>query len=245
MSGVFSRPPEPLPEHLGELASAVTRERADLGIAVDPDVDRLVFIMENGEPFGEEYTIASVIDYVLGSGDSRGGDIVVNLSTTRAVDDIAARHGAKVHRTPVGEINVAEKMMQTGAVAGGEGSGGVIHPGLHYMRDALAGIGLVLSHLAGFGGTLSGLKESLPDYVIRKSAVSIAGRDAGKLIDDLALKVGSSARINRDDGLRIDFDDGWVHLRKSNTEPIMRIIAEGATAGDADRLLARIRKGLD
>jgi len=245
VSGVFARPPEPLPENLGELALAVKTERADLGIAVDPDVDRLVFIMENGEPFGEEYTVASVIDYILGTERVASPSVVVNLSTTRAVDDIAARHGAKVFRSPVGEINVAEKMRETGAIAGGEGSGGVIHPGLHFMRDAIAGIGLVLSHLAGKGGTLSDLKKSLPGYIIRKTAVGVAGKDTDKLLDSIAGKMESSARINRDDGIKFDFDDGWVHLRKSNTEPIIRIIAEGPTAEDADRLLDRFRKELD
>jgi phosphomannomutase len=136
-------------------------------------------------------------------------------------------------------------MRETGAVAGGEGSGGVIHPGLHYMRDAMAGIGLVLSHLAGSGGSLSELKHSLPGYVIRKSAVSVSGKDTGTLLDSLVASMASSARINRDDGVKFDFDEGWVHLRRSNTEPIVRIIAEGGTAADADRLLERFRKALD
>jgi len=245
MSGVFTRPPEPLPENLGELSAAVREHGADLGIAVDPDVDRLVFIMENGEPFGEEYTVASVIDYVLSSGGAPGRAVAVNLSTTRAVDDIAARHGAKVLRTPVGEINVAEKMKDAGAVAGGEGSGGVIFPGLHHMRDAMVGIGLVLSHLAGSGGTLSALKNSRLAYVIWKTAVSVAGKDPAELLVALALRLASTARVNREDGIKFDFDGGWAHLRKSNTEPIIRIIAEAATAGEADNLLERFRRELD
>ena len=145
----------------------------------------------------------------------------------------------------MGEINVAEKMKEAGSVAGGEGSGGVIYPGLHLMRDALAGIALILSHLAVSGGSLSGLKNSLPGYVIRKTAVSVTGKDTDTLLAALAKRMESSARINLEDGVKFDFDEGWVHLRKSNTEPIIRIIAEGKSAIDAERLLERFRKELD
>ncbi len=244
VGGIFSRAPEPLPEHLGALCEAVTRHGADLGIAVDPDVDRLVFITERGVPYGEEYTVATAIDYVLRSIPRGSAPVVVNLSTTRAVEDIASRHGATVHRTPVGEINVAGKMKELGAAIGGEGSGGVIFPALHHMRDALAGIGLILSHLAATGGKISELRASLPDYTIRKSSVRAEGRDTAKLLGSLADRFSRDARCNTDDGLKFDFDEGWVHLRRSNTEPIVRIIAEARTAREAEALLERFRNEL-
>ena len=243
IDGVFARTPEPLPENLGAVCEAVKRHGADLGIVVDPDVDRLVFITEKGEPFGEEYTVTAAVDYVLGA-SPRGGRVVVNLSTTRAVEDVAGRYGATVDRTPVGEINVAGRMKAIGALIGGEGSGGVIFPGLHCMRDAIAGIGLVLSSLAASGNTMSGFRASLPEYVIRKATVRAAGRDTAALLDGVAARVSTAARCNRDDGVKIDFDDGWVHLRRSNTEPIVRIIAEARTAGAAEALVARFRDEL-
>ena len=183
MSGVFARTPEPLPQNLGALCEAVKRHGADLGIAVDPDVDRLVFITEKGEPFGEEYTVTAAVDYVLGASPQGAGKVVVNLSTTRAVEDVAARYGATVERTPVGEINVAGRMKAVGALIGGEGSGGVIFPGIHHMRDALAGIALVLSALAGSGKTMSAFRASLPAYVIRKTSIRSEGKDTAALLD--------------------------------------------------------------
>jgi phosphomannomutase len=244
MSGVFARTPEPLPENLGVLCEAVKKHGADLGIAVDPDVDRLVFITEKGEPFGEEYTVTAAVDYVLGASPRGSGKVVVNLSTTRAVEDVAARYGATVERTPVGEINVASRMKSIGAVIGGEGSGGVIFPGLHHMRDAIAGIGLVLSSLAVSGKTMSAFRASLPEYVIRKTSIRSEGKDTAALLDAVAARLSSSARTNRDDGVKFDFEDGWVHLRRSNTEPIVRIIAEARTPDAAEALLARFRDEL-
>ncbi len=244
MSGVFARTPEPLPENLGALCEAVKRHGADLGIAVDPDVDRLVFITEKGEPFGEEYTVTAAVDYVLGASPQGAGKVVVNLSTTRAVEDVAARYGATVERTPVGEINVAGRMKAVGALIGGEGSGGVIFPGIHHMRDALAGIALVLSALAGSGKTMSAFRASLPAYVIRKTSIRSEGKDTAALLDALASRLSPSVRTNRDDGIKFDFDDGWVHLRRSNTEPIVRVIAEARTPGAAEALLTRFRDEL-
>jgi phosphomannomutase len=243
VSGVFARTPEPLPENLGALCAAVKERGADFGIAVDPDVDRLVFITGKGEPFGEEYTVTAAVDYVLGA-SPRGGKVVVNLSTTRAVEDVAARYGATVERTAVGEINVAGRMKAIGALIGGEGSGGVIFPGIHYMRDAIAGIGLVLSSLAQSGMTMSAYRDSLPGYVIRKTAIRSEGKDTAALLEDVAARLSQSARTNRDDGVKFDFDDGWVHLRRSNTEPIVRIIAEARTPDAAEALLARFRNEL-
>jgi phosphomannomutase len=244
MSGVFARTPEPVPENLTALCDAVKRHGADLGIAVDPDVDRLVFITERGEPFGEEYTVTAAVDYVLGALPGGSKKVVVNLSTTRAVEDVAARYGATVERTPVGEINVAGRMKAVGAVIGGEGSGGVIFPGLHYMRDAIAGIGLVLSALARSGKTMSAFRASFPEYVIRKTSVRPGGKDTSALLDAVASRLSADARCNREDGVKFDFPDGWVHLRRSNTEPIVRIIAEARTGAGADALLERFRDEL-
>lgn len=243
MGGVFARPPEPLPENLGALCEEVRKQGADLGIAVDPDVDRLVFISEKGEPIGEEYTVTAAVDYVLGA-SPRGGKVVVNLSTTRAVEEVAARYGATVERTPVGEINVAGRMKAIGAVVGGEGSGGVIFPGLHHMRDAIAGIGLVLTSLAASGKTMSAFRASLPEYVIRKTSIRSEGKDTAALLEAVAARLSSTARTNRDDGVKFDFEEGWIHLRRSNTEPIVRIIAEARTAPAADALLERFRNEL-
>ena len=244
VSGVFAHTPEPLPENLTDLARRVKEEGADLGIAVDPDVDRLVLIDEQGEPFGEEYTIASVVQFVLSreaksSPPSSLPRVVVNLSTTRAVDDIAARFGAQVIRTPVGEINVARKMKEVGALIGGEGSGGVILPKVHLGRDALVGIGLALQHLLEFGGTLSALKASLPGYTIVKDKVDVTGIDAGWVLRRIEEQQTGKGSIVKDDGLKIDYPDSWVHLRKSNTEPIIRIIAEAPARSKADELVSR------
>jgi phosphomannomutase len=244
-SGVFARNPEPVPEHLGELCARVRAERADLGIAVDPDVDRLVFITERGEPFGEEYTIASAVKFILEHDRSQAlhptRSVVVNLSTTRAVDDIAAKAGATVFRTPVGEINVAQRMKDVGAVIGGEGSGGVILPAVHYGRDAIVGIGLILQQLAEFGGTMSAFKASLPAYAITKAKADLAGKDPDAVLRAMKERYRSGASVNTDDGLKIDFADSWVHLRKSNTEPIVRIIAEAPTEERARELVRQVQ----
>ncbi len=241
VSGVFTHTPEPIPENLVDLCERVKKEKADIGIAVDPDVDRLVLITEKGEPFSEEYTVTSAIKFVLEKqkeiGHTFSQSVVVNLSTTRAVDDVAAQYGAKVYRTPVGEINVAKKMVNIGAIIGGEGSGGVILPSIHAGRDAIVGIGLILQLLADFNGTVSELKASLPQYQIAKGKIEL-----GKISPDVALQriqasVGSNATINTEDGLRIDYPDYWVHLRKSNTEPIVRVIAEARTMEQASEVV--------
>ena len=251
VSGVFAHAPEPVPENLTDLCRRVREERADLGIAVDPDVDRLVLIDETGEPFGEEYTVASVIKFVLEKETSKSSKdevrtsnllkVVVNLSTTRAVDDIAKEYGAEVIRTAVGEINVAKKIKEVGAIVGGEGNGGVILPTSHIGRDALVGIGLTLQHLAEFGGTASELKQSLPRYMITKSKVELGKLNADKVLKRIEAEFASAGRINTIDGLKIDLPGSWVHLRKSNTEPIIRIIAEAPTKDEADELVAKFR----
>lgn len=242
VSGVFAHTPEPIPENLTDLAARVKKEKADLGIAVDPDVDRLVLITERGEPYSEEYTIASAVEFVLRRrAGTRGGApprVVVNLSTTRAVDDIARAHGAEVLRTPVGEINVAKRMKETGAVIGGEGSGGVILPDVHLGRDAIVGIGLLLQLLADSGGTLSALKASLPSYQIAKGKIELGEVQPGEVLRRLQASHAREGKINTDDGLKIDFADYWVHLRKSNTEPIVRIIAEAPTMDRASAAVA-------
>jgi phosphomannomutase len=243
-SGIFKHNPEPIPENLIELCKRVQKEKADLGIAVDPDVDRLVLINERGEPFGEEYTIANVVKFVLEhewkkSPRIKTGSksVVINLSTTRAVEDIAASYGYRTVRTPVGEINVAKKMKEIGAVVGGEGSGGVILPSVHLGRDALVGIALTLQHLAAFDGTMSELKQSMPQYMITKGKVDVGSTDPDSVLDRIRQKFSGKGSINTDDGLKIDFPGSWVHLRKSNTEPIVRIIAEAPSKDTADKLV--------
>jgi phosphomannomutase len=240
VSGVFAHAPEPIPENLVELAGRVRAEHADLGIAVDPDVDRLVLITEKGEPYSEEYTIASVVRFILGhtqKDSSHDARVVVNLSTTRAVEDIARHYGAETIRTPVGEINVAKKMKEIGAIIGGEGSGGVILPALHLGRDAIVGIGLVLQLLAETGGTLSALKASLPQYSIAKGRLDLGTHSPDAMLARIQSHHGRDGRITTDDGLKIDFPTYWVHLRKSNTEPIIRIIAEAPTMAKADEVV--------
>jgi len=248
VSGFFSHTPEPIPENLSGLSDRVKEEHADLGIAVDPDVDRLVLIDEKGEPIGEEYTIASVVKFVLekeslskssiANRQSQTPRVVVNLSTTRAIDDICARFGAELIRTPVGEINVAKKMKEVGAIVGGEGSGGVILPASHIGRDAPVGIGLTLQHLAEFGGTVSELKQSLPQYSITKGKVDLGTLNPDDVLSRLQNKYSAKGKVTTTDGLKLDFPEYWVHLRKSNTEPIIRIIAEALHKAKADELVA-------
>ncbi len=237
MTGVFAHAPEPIPENLTELCERVKIENADLGIAVDPDVDRLVLINEKGEPYGEEYTIATAVKFVLEkerlAGHTFTKSVVVNLSTTRAVDDIASAFGAKVFRSPVGEINVVNKMKEVGAIIGGEGSGGVILPSIHYGRDAIVGIGLILQSLAESSGTLSQLKASLPQYSIAKGKIELGSLSPDEALRTIQASAGTDAMLNTDDGLKLDFPNHWVHLRKSNTEPIVRVIAEAKTMKEA------------
>lgn len=245
VSGVFAHTPEPIPGNLTDLAARVPAEHADLGIAVDPDVDRLVLITEKGEPYSEEYTIASAVEFVLSRLDGRHAGtppkVVVNLSTTRAVDDIARAHGAEVIRTPVGEINVAKRMKAVGAIIGGEGSGGVILPSVHLGRDAIVGIGLLLQLLAESGGTLSGLKDRLPQYSIAKGKIELGSISPDDVLHRIQVAHARDGEITTDDGLKIDFADHWVHLRKSNTEPIVRIIAEARTAARASEIVESYR----
>ncbi len=221
-TGIFPRLPEPLPENLTATMRAVSESKADLGVVVDPDVDRLVLITDEGEPFSEENTITQAVKFIL---SKEKGNVVVNLSTTRAVDDVASEFGQRVFRSPVGEANVVKKMKEVNAIIGGEGSGGVIYPELHYGRDALVGIAITLQHLLEFGGTLSQLKNSLPSYSIAKKKIQLGNVKPDDVINHLIEKY-KDEKINTDDGLRIDFKDHWVHLRKSNTEPILRIITE-------------------
>ena len=246
VTGIFGHTPEPIPENLTALCSKVREVHADIGIAVDPDVDRLVLINEKGEPFVEEYTIATCVKFILGKCISQtihphpeSLKVVVNLSTTRAVEDIAKHYHVITLRTPVGEINVAKKMKEVGAIIGGEGSGGVILPLVHTGRDALVGIGLVLQCLMEFGGTMSELKAALPQYLITKGKIELGNLNADAILKRLQNKFSSAGIINTDDGLKIDFPEAWVHLRKSNTEPIIRIIAEAHTKTEADDLVKK------
>ncbi len=252
VSGIFIRSPEPIPENLKELCLRVRETNADLGIAVDPDVDRLVLITEKGEPLGEEYTITSVVKFILGkqklnpkpAAINHQPSIVVNLSTTRAIDDVANQYGAKVIRTPVGEINVAGEMKVCGAIVGGEGSGGVILPAVHYCRDAIVGIALILQQLIEYGGALSEFKATLPQYSITKSKVNIIGKDPDQILENIRQKNIPYGIINNNDGLKIDYPDSWVHMRKSNTEPIIRIIAEAPKMDQAQALVEQFKKQL-
>ncbi len=220
-SGIFPRLPEPISENLTETFEIVKNSNVDLGIVVDPDVDRLVLITENGEPFGEENTITQCVQYVL---SKIKGNVVVNLSTTRAVEDVAKAFNCDVLRSPVGEANVVKKMKEVNAVIGGEGSGGVIFPQLHYGRDALVGIALTLQNLCEKNISISELKSNIPEYFISKKKIEVT-KSLDEIINQMLEKY-SNYKINTDDGLRIDFDDHWVHLRKSNTEPIIRILVE-------------------
>lgn len=231
-TGIFPRLPEPLPENLTETMKAAKDSNADLGVVVDPDVDRLVLITNEGEPFSEENTITSCVKFIL---SKEKGNVVVNLSTTRAVDDVAKEYDSKVYRSPVGEANVVKKMKEVNAVIGGEGSGGVIYPALHFGRDALVGIALTLQHLLEFGGTISELKKSLPSYFIAKKKIELGTANPDKIIDSLKDKY-KGENVNTDDGLRIDFPDHWVHFRKSNTEPIIRSIVEAKEKTKAEEL---------
>jgi phosphomannomutase len=237
--GRFTHNPEPLPENLTEIASRMRTEKADVGFVVDPDVDRLALICENGEMFGEEYTLVSVADYVL---SHTPGNTVSNLSSTRALRDVTVKHGGIYTAAAVGEVNVVASMKATKAIIGGEGNGGVIYPESHYGRDALVGIALFLSHLAHLNGLkVSALRATYPTYYIDKQKMELTpGIDVDAIL--YAVKqFFSGERINDIDGVKIDFPDKWVHLRKSNTEPIIRIYSEAATKEAAETLSARIK----
>lgn len=236
-NGKFPHNPEPLKEHLTDLSDAVISNGADLGIAVDPDVDRLVFMMENGELFGEEYTLVGVADYIL---SKTPGNTVSNLSSTRALRDVTHKHGGNYYAAAVGEVNVVTKMKEVDAVIGGEGNGGVIYPDSHYGRDALVGVAIFLSHLAKLGVTASTYRASLPQYYMSKNKITLTPNlDIDGLLAAMQEKYKDEEHSTID-GLKIDFADTWVHLRKSNTEPIIRIYSEGPTQQDAEDIANRI-----
>lgn len=238
-SGVFSHNPEPVPENLKKTMTAVKKYCADLGIVVDPDADRLVLITEEGDPFVEENTIVTVIKHVLKNTPKSRRIAVVNLSTTRGVDDVVKKLGGKLYKSPVGEINVVKKMQRCKAVIGGEGSGGVILPVVHYGRDSLVGIAIVLSELAEFGGKVSEYKKNLPEYYILKTKFELKSVNPGKIFKHIKNKYNEYS-INEEDGMRIDFESSWVNFRKSNTEPIVRIITEAKSLNEARSLQKKI-----
>lgn len=237
VNGKFEHNPEPLPENLIGLSNEVKQQEADLGIAVDPDVDRLCFICEDGEAFGEEYTLVAVADYVL---SKKKGNTVSNLSSTRALKDITLKHGGEYFPSAVGEVNVVHKMKKVNAVIGGEGNGGVIDPELHYGRDALVGIGLFLTHLALSGKSISSLRGQYPNYFISKNKIELEpGTDINAIFEQIKDKY-KNRPINTEDGLKVEFDEDWVHMRPSNTEPIIRIYAESQFETTAKNIAKKI-----
>ncbi|MEI8053463.1 MAG: phosphoglucosamine mutase [Bacteroidota bacterium] len=237
VNGVFAHNPEPLPEHLTELSRAVVSKKANLGIAVDPDVDRLCFVCEDGSMFGEEYTLVAVADYVL---SKTPGNTVSNMSSTRALKDITLKHKGEYFSSAVGEVNVVNKMKEVNAVIGGEGNGGIILPELHYGRDALIGIALFLSHLAKSKKSAKQLRNTYPDYFISKNKITLEQSIDVKSVFDKIKKKYKSQPVNTEDGLKIEFDNDWVHLRTSNTEPIIRIYAESNFETTADNIAMRL-----
>ncbi len=244
VNGKFAHNPEPLPENLLELCNEVKKQNASLGIAVDPDVDRLCFVCEDGTLFGEEYTLVAVADYVL---KHRKGNTVSNMSSTRALKDVTEKHGGQYTPSAVGEVNVVNKMKAVNAVIGGEGNGGIIVPDLHYGRDALIGIALFLTHLAKEKKSARQLRNTYPDYFMSKNKIELTpGFDLKKIFDHIKKKYKKNP-INTEDGLKIEFENDWVHLRTSNTEPIIRIYAESnfetTAANIAQKLMQDIREG--
>lgn len=236
-SGNFAHNPEPLAPHLQQICQSVVAEKADLGIVVDPDVDRLCFVNEDGSLFGEEYTLVAVADYIL---SIEKGSTVSNLSSTRALREVTIKHGGEYYASAVGEVNVVTKMKEVKAIIGGEGNGGVIFPDSHYGRDALMGIALFLSYYAQKGQKMSALKAALPQFEMAKSKIELeAGMNVDALLNQMYLKYKNVEQCNTIDGLKIDFTDSWVHLRKSNTEPIIRIYSEANTSAQAESLAAR------
>lgn len=243
-TGDFAHNPEPLPQNLTELSETVVREHADLGISVDPDVDRLAFICEDGQPFVEEYTLVSVADYLCGLAEQAGQPIatVSNLSSTRALRDVTEAHGGTCYASAVGEVNVTTLMHRVGALIGGEGNGGVIYPALHCGRDAMVGTALFLSNLAHKGLTVSVLKRTYPQYAIAKNRIELADKALiDKILGELKV-IYKDEEINDTDGVKIIFEarKAWVHLRRSNTEPIIRIYSEAPTEEEAERLAADV-----
>lgn len=240
-TGHFAHNPEPLPENLGQIVSAVKERGADVGFVVDPDVDRLAIVNEDGSLFNEEYTLVACSDYIL---SKRAGNTVSNMSSTRALRDITGVYGGEWHTSAVGEVNVVKKMKEVDAVIGGEGNGGVIFPALHYGRDALVGIALFLSHLALSHLKCSELRSKYPQYIISKNKINLPeGTNPDAIIDLLAVEYDRSV-TNRDDGLLLETDSGWVQVRKSNTEPIIRVYSEGNNLSEAENMAAGIIKSV-
>jgi phosphomannomutase len=236
-SGIFPHNPEPLPEHLGALSAAVIDHGADLGLVVDPDVDRLAMIDERGQAFGEEYTLVAVADYILGK---TPGNTVSNLSSSRALKDVTEKYGCKHFASPVGEVHVVRVMKENNAVIGGEGNGGVIYPGMHYGRDALTGTALFLTFLASQGCTASELRKRYPEYTISKNKVALEeGTDTELILEKVQDKYAGYP-VNTEDGVKIDLPEGWIHLRKSNTEPIIRIYTEAGSTSVAEALAKQV-----
>ncbi|WP_298486030.1 phosphoglucosamine mutase [uncultured Maribacter sp.] len=236
-TGHFPHNPEPLKEHLGDICDLVVKEKADFGIVVDPDVDRLAFISNDGEMFGEEYTLVACADYVLGK---TKGNTVSNLSSSRALRDITQKHGGTYEAAAVGEVNVVTKMKANNAIIGGEGNGGIIYPESHYGRDSLVGTALFLMHMAEKGGTVAELRASYPSYFMSKKKIQLTpGLDVDGILVAMAKKYDGE-EISTIDGVKIDFAENWVHLRKSNTEPIIRIYTEAKSQAEADNLADKI-----
>ncbi len=235
-TGEFAHNPEPLPQHLTEISQVIVREKADLGIVVDPDVDRLAFVNEDGSMFVEEYTLVAVADYIL---SLKPGATVSNLSSSRALRDVTERYGCRYYASAVGEVNVTTKMKEVGAVIGGEGNGGVIYPELHYGRDALVGTALFLTYLAKKGMTMTQLRATYPSYFASKNKIELTPAiDVDKVLREVKAHYAGE-KVNDIDGVKIDFPDNWVHLRKSNTEPIIRIYTEAHSMEEADALAQR------
>jgi phosphomannomutase len=236
-NGKFPHNPEPLPENLGEISKVVKENKADIGFVVDPDVDRLAIITEKGDMFGEEYTLVVVADYIL---KNVKGNTVSNLSSTRALQDVTEGHGGKYFASAVGEVNVVEKMKEVNAVIGGEGNGGIIYPELHYGRDALVGIAMILTYLAKSGMKCSALRSIYPEYYISKNKIELT---TGIDVDNILIRIQEKYKnhpVNTIDGVRIEFGKQWVHLRKSNTEPIIRIYSESDSEASAEQLAKQI-----
>lgn len=241
VNGKFAHNPEPLPEHLTSLSNEVVKQKADFGIAVDPDVDRLCFVCEDGSMFGEEYTLVAVADYVL---SRQTGNTVSNMSSTKALKEITQKQGGEYFPSAVGEVNVVQKMKDVQAVIGGEGNGGIIVPDFHYGRDALIGIALFLSHFAGYKKGLKSFRGNYPDYFISKNKIELEnGLDVSTIFDRIKKKYRNNP-INTEDGLKIEFDSDWVHLRTSNTEPIIRIYAESNFETTANNIAKRLMQDI-
>jgi phosphomannomutase len=241
VNGRFAHNPEPLPQHLTALSNEVVKQKAHFGIAVDPDVDRLCFVCEDGSPFGEEYTLVAVADYVL---SHRKGNTVSNMSSTKALKELTMRYGGTYTPSAVGEVNVVRKMKEVEAVIGGEGNGGIIVPDFHYGRDALIGIGLFLSHFAGFKKSLKSFRGNYPDYFISKNKIELQhDLDVQQIFEKIKKKYKNNP-LNTEDGLKIEFDTDWVHLRTSNTEPIIRIYAESSFETTANNIAMRLMQDI-